>query len=77
MAFLCPPCIRGAVLSRCCATRSASLFQCRSHDRAADPDGSRRGLRRDSPSANPTSPLPHTALQRDSLGIGATPAVRE
>jgi hypothetical protein len=49
----------------------------RSHDRAVDPDGSRRGLRRDSPSANPTSPLPHTALQRASLGIGATPAVTE
>ena len=49
----------------------------RSHDRVADPDGSRRGLQRDSPSANPTSTLPHTALQRASLGIGATPAVTE
>ena len=65
-------------MSHCCAMYLSSIdLACRSHDRAVDPDGSRRGLRRDSPSANPTSPLPHTALQRASLGIGATPAVTE
>lgn len=48
-----------------------------SRERVVDPDGSRRGLQRDSASGVPTGPVPHTALQRASLGIGSTPAVRE